>query len=96
MYRFITMFRGILVSLFHEKTLRIPLGLVDDSDAVTLMSTDVERIVVGLPAIHEVWAAAVQVAIAAWLLHGQVGFPFFLPIVLCFCECPVLPSCGYL
>ena len=84
LYRFITMFRGILSSLIYEKTLRIPLGRATDSDAMTLMSTDIERIVVGLPAVHELWAAAVQVAVAAWLLHGELGFPFFLPIVLCF------------
>ena len=71
-------------SLIYEKTLRIPLRRATDSDAMTLMSTDIERIVVGLPAVHELWAAAVQVAIAAWLLHGELGFPFFLPIVLCF------------
>lgn len=80
------MTRGVFVSLIYRKTLGISMMAVNDSNAMTLMSTDVERIVTGLPAIHEVWATSLQVALAAWLLHNELGFPFFLPIVLCFCE----------
>ena len=48
------------------------------------MSTDVERIVQGLFGLYESWSTALQVAIAAFLLQREIGFPFFLPIVLCF------------
>ncbi len=78
------MFRGILISVLFNKTLDVSLISSSDSAAVTLMSTDVERIVIALPALHEVWAALLQVAIAAWLLQRQLGWPFFLPIVWSF------------
>ncbi len=85
LYRFITMVRGILVALIYDKTLKISLTANnEDNDAVTLMSTDVERIVHGLFGLYETWSTALQVAIAAYMLQRSIGFPFFLPIVLCF------------
>ena len=84
LYRFITMVRGILIALIYEKTLKTSIVVGDDSEAITLMSTDVERIVQGLFGLYESWSTALQVAIAAYLLQREIGFPFFLPIVLCF------------
>jgi ATP-binding cassette subfamily C (CFTR/MRP) protein 1 len=78
------MFRGILVSTLYSKTLDVSIIAAGDSAALVLMSTDVERIVIALPALHEIWAAIAQVAIAAWLLQRELGFPFFVPVVLSF------------
>ena len=78
------MFRGILVSVLYNKTLDVSVVAASNSAALTLMSTDVERVVIALPAVHEIWAALAQVGIAAWLLQRQLGFPFFLPVVLSF------------
>ncbi len=78
------MVRGVLVGFIYDKVLTIPIVATEDSDALTLMSTDVERIVQGLFGLYESWSTALQVAIAAYLLERQLGMPFFLPIVLCF------------
>jgi hypothetical protein len=51
--RFFTMLRGILVSAIYAKTTEISVTALDDSAAVTLMSTDVERIVGGLEGFHD-------------------------------------------
>jgi hypothetical protein len=41
---------------------------VTDASAVTLMSTDIERIGGGIREIHETYANFVEVALALWLL----------------------------
>lgn len=76
------MFRGILVPELYIKTLDVSIVAASNSAALVLMSTDVERVMTALPALHEIWVALAQVAIAAWLLQRELGFPFFLPIVL--------------
>ena len=76
------MFRGGLVSLVYSKTLVIVDATSNDAAAVTLMSTDVERICSGLQNIHEVWANSIEVAIAIYLLAMQVGVASFVTVGL--------------
>jgi ATP-binding cassette subfamily C (CFTR/MRP) protein 1 len=47
------MARGSLVTAIYRKTTEISITALDNSGAVTLMSSDVERIVNGLEMIHE-------------------------------------------
>ena len=58
------------------------LSVAEDATALSLMSTDVERIVMGMVHIHETWSTIVQVAIAMWILYTEVGAIFIAPIVL--------------
>jgi ATP-binding cassette, subfamily C (CFTR/MRP), member 1 len=81
-YRFITMLRGSLVAAIYRKTTEISLTALDNSAAVTLMSTDVERIVMGLRSMHEFWANLIQVGIATWLLQRELGLACLAPIAL--------------
>jgi ATP-binding cassette subfamily C (CFTR/MRP) protein 1 len=81
-YRFITMLRGSLVAAIYRKTTEISLTALDNSAAVTLMSTDVERIVMGLKMMHEFWANLIQVGIATWLLQRELGLACVAPIAL--------------
>lgn len=67
------MVRGSLVSIIYSKTLRLGAGAATKSEATTLMSADVERIVVGLRSLHELWGCALDLGIALWLLYRQVG-----------------------
>jgi ATP-binding cassette subfamily C (CFTR/MRP) protein 1 len=67
------MTRGALVSAIYRKTFVIGINSLDNSAAVSLMSTDTERIMVGLIFLHEVWANLVQVGLATWLLSIEVG-----------------------
>lgn len=73
--------RGCLSAAIYRKTVTAKLMAADDSAALTLMSTDIERIVVGGEHVHELWASALEVAIGLWLLEGQVGAAFVAPIV---------------
>ncbi|KAL4747875.1 hypothetical protein BDW72DRAFT_215157 [Aspergillus terricola var. indicus] len=85
-YRLITMIRGSLVPLMYRQTLRLDLGAVRNSAALTLMSVDIERVASGLRNLHEVWASPVDVALALWLLERQLGVAAVAPagiFVLC-------------
>lgn len=72
LFRSVTMFRGALVTLIFNRTLELQDGLYDESAAVTLMSTDIERISVSMEMIHEVWAQAIEIVIGIWLLARYV------------------------
>jgi len=47
------------------------------------MSTDVERIVQGCRQVHEVWANAVQVIFATWILERELGVACIAPVGIC-------------
>lgn len=55
---------------------------VKDSAALTLMGSDVERIVQGLRLIHELWAAVPEMAVAVWLLSRQMSWACVFPMVV--------------
>ncbi|KAK1675557.1 P-loop containing nucleoside triphosphate hydrolase protein [Colletotrichum godetiae] len=54
----------------------------EEAAAVTLMSTDIERIVNGMSKIHESWSTLLQMAVALALLYRQLGVVFIVPLVL--------------
>lgn len=60
--------RGSLVALIFNKTLRISTSAVSDASAITLMSTDIERIGSGLRDMHEIYSNFIEVVLALWLL----------------------------
>jgi hypothetical protein len=76
------MFRGTLVTAIFTKTTEISITALGDLAAVTLMSTDVERIVKGLREVHEMWANVIQVILATWLLGEQLGLACLAPIAI--------------
>jgi hypothetical protein len=47
------MLRGTLVGAIYAKTTEVSITALDNSAAVTLMSTDVERIIGGLEGFHD-------------------------------------------
>ncbi|KAJ6082006.1 hypothetical protein N7499_006880 [Penicillium canescens] len=67
-FRVITMVRGSLVTMIFNKTLRLSTSAVSDAAAITLMSTDIERIGFGLIDMHEIYSNITEVALALWLL----------------------------
>lgn len=86
-HRMLTMARSILVTEIFIKATEARIGTGDDSAALTLMSTDIERINMGFRALHDVWASIIQVALAGWMLYNQLGVVFIAPIgvvALCF------------
>lgn len=82
-----TMARSILVTETFIKATKARFGTGDDSAALTLMSTDIERIDVGFRSLHDIWASIIQAALASWMLYNQLGAVFVAPIgvvIVCF------------
>lgn len=84
LHRFVTMFRGATVSLIYRHAIELSDGLYDESAAVTLMSTDVDRIVLCLIDLNECWARLIEVAIGIVLLARQLGWVCIMPIIVVF------------
>lgn len=66
------MIRGVIAATVFNKVNERGITNVDDSAALTLMSSDVERIVTGLNVIHETWANVVEAGIGIYLLERQI------------------------
>ncbi|GAB1311376.1 Multidrug resistance protein MDR [Madurella fahalii] len=71
-----------LVDLVYSHTLDILPTAVEEADAVTLMSADVERITTGLHTFHELWANIIEVAVAIRLLQWKLGLGVLGPSVV--------------
>ncbi|KAL4939785.1 hypothetical protein BDV06DRAFT_230810 [Aspergillus oleicola] len=81
-YRFLTMVRAGLISIIYDTTMIMNAVELNDSAAITLMGTDVERIVANLKNVHEAWASIIEVGVAIWLLERQLGIACFIPLVI--------------
>ncbi|KAK2757241.1 hypothetical protein FQN54_004755 [Arachnomyces sp. PD_36] len=79
-YRAITMMRGALISLIYNKASNLSIKDADPASSVTLMSADIERIVLGWHTMHEIWANAIEIAIAVVLLKQQLGVACAVPV----------------
>jgi hypothetical protein len=75
--------RAGLTTKIYRQTVSLQSRDVEDSAALTLMGTDVERIVESLRFFHETWAAIPEVAIGIWLLTRQVLYASIAPIAIC-------------
>ncbi|KAI0505431.1 putative ABC multidrug transporter [Xylaria bambusicola] len=85
--RALAMTRSMLITETYIKATQARLDTGDDNTAVTLMSTDIERINMGFLSLHETWASLIQAALASWLLYNQLGAAFAAPIAtvtICF------------
>lgn len=80
-FRVLYMVRVCLASAIYKKTTEAKLTAGSDGAALTLMSTDVERVVRGFYAIHELWSSMIEVGIGCWLLQRHLGAAFVAPIV---------------
>lgn len=76
------MIRGTLINAVYSQTLDLSITSLDESAAVTLMSSDVERICEAILPIHGVWAGPIEIGLAIWLLQKEVGFALFGPLIV--------------
>ena len=76
------MLRAGLVSIIYRKTGTLSVKDIDPATSMTLMSADIERIVQGWQTMHEVWANAIEVGIAIYLLERQLGVACVVPIAV--------------
>jgi ATP-binding cassette, subfamily C (CFTR/MRP), member 1 len=74
--------RAGLTALIYDKTTQLSISAVDKSQSVTIMSTDIERILHGLITLQEIWAIVVQVAVVSALLGKQIGAAIAVPFVV--------------
>ncbi|OAQ96826.1 hypothetical protein LLEC1_02049 [Akanthomyces lecanii] len=72
-YRAITLFRGSLISVIFDKTLRVSSHAASDAEAMTLMSADIDRIGLSMEDVHELYAGPIELGIALWLLYRLLG-----------------------
>lgn len=80
--RSLTMMRGVLISAIFKRTTELSVTAIDNKAAVTLMSTDVQRIIRSLREAHDLWANVIEVCLATYLLERQVGYACVGPIIV--------------
>lgn len=68
--------------MIYDTTLTLPSNAIDETAALTLMNTDIERICFGMQYMHEMWASTVEVAVAIYLLERQVGLASIVPAII--------------
>ncbi|KAI0543772.1 P-loop containing nucleoside triphosphate hydrolase protein [Xylaria curta] len=82
-YRLMTMMRGGLISIIYRKMLGSKAEKSNDSAAVTLMGTDVQRIAETFHyLLVETIPAFIQLGIATYLLYLQLGAVFVVLLIL--------------
>ncbi|PWY83785.1 P-loop containing nucleoside triphosphate hydrolase protein [Aspergillus sclerotioniger CBS 115572] len=92
-HRMRTMVSSILVTEIYNKATKARIGNGDDTAVLTLMSTDIERIRMGLRSLHEMWASVIQAALAGWMLYDRLGVAFVAPmavVIACFAGLGIL------
>ncbi|KAH7390278.1 hypothetical protein BKA64DRAFT_710834 [Cadophora sp. MPI-SDFR-AT-0126] len=82
--RFVTSVRGILITQIYARTVDLSITALNDSAAVTLMSSDTETICRGFANVHELWVVPVELGLALWLLYRQLGLALLAPAVASF------------
>ncbi|KAF4592615.1 ABC transporter [Ophiocordyceps camponoti-floridani] len=79
-YRLLTLFRGSLVTMIFNKTLRVNSTSIADGEAITLMSADIDR-VGAVTFIHEFYSSFIEAAIALYLLWSLLGIAVVAPVI---------------
>ena len=80
--RMATMVRGSLVNAIYAQTLDLSITSLDESAALTLMSSDVERICEAILSIHNLWSGPLEIALAIWLLQKEIGVALLGPLFI--------------
>lgn len=71
-----------MVSLIYARSLEMQSGTYDDSAALTLMSTDIDRIVNSAVDVAQIWARLIEIGLGIFLLERQLGWVCIAPIVV--------------
>lgn len=95
LYRALVMSRGALVTLIYNRALLTQDGIEDDAAAVTLMSSDSDRIASSLRLVNNIWSESLQVVLGTCLLAYQLGWACVVPLLIVaskFRNLPLPPS----
>ncbi|KAJ3488824.1 hypothetical protein NLG97_g6122 [Lecanicillium saksenae] len=97
-YRLVTIFRGSLISLIYDKTVRICSAEISDAEAVTLMSADIDRIAMSLQIVYDFLIGPIELVLALCLLFRLLGVAMVAPgiwVTLCLLSgIPVATAAG--
>jgi ABC-type multidrug transport system fused ATPase/permease subunit len=77
-----TMVRGALVNVIYKQTLDLSITALGETKAITLMSSDVERICQAILPIHSIWSSPLEIGLAIWLLQREVGLALLGPLII--------------
>jgi ATP-binding cassette subfamily C (CFTR/MRP) protein 1 len=86
LYRITTAVRASTVALVYDKALRRQAGY-NELAAVTVMSTDIDRMTTSFTRVSDLWAQMIEVILGVYLLWRQLGAIAIAPIIvslLCF------------
>lgn len=73
--------RTALVTAIFQKAIQLNSSHLN-TNVLTLMSTDVQRIADGMFPLHDLWANTIEVMLAAWLLQRELGAAFIAPVLV--------------
>ncbi|KAI1348977.1 ABC transporter [Xylaria sp. FL0043] len=82
LYRFVTMFRGATVALIYDHLLIVPVDAYEKSAALTLMSTDIDQIILSLVNLNECWARLIEVLVGISLLALRLSWVSVVPVLI--------------
>ncbi|GLA61414.1 hypothetical protein AtubIFM54640_001933 [Aspergillus tubingensis] len=77
------MVRGALIGLVHDQAMRLP-GKEAESEAVTLINSDVDSVESVGEILHDTWAYLLEVMIGITLLAARLQWFAFLPLAIIF------------
>jgi ATP-binding cassette subfamily C (CFTR/MRP) protein 1 len=83
-FRFLIRLRGGLIALIYQQTVEARAVDLGSINGLTLMGTDVERIVLNLLTVHEVWASLMDIIVAIFLLQRQMFLACLVPALVTF------------
>ncbi|KAF5565576.1 ABC transporter integral membrane type 1 [Fusarium napiforme] len=96
--RLMMMVRGSLVSLIYNSAFESPVPGSADTGCLTLMTVDVEKVMLGFEDFHELWASIAQIAIAIYVLAIHMSWasvaPVIVPIAFVAATVPVTQKIG--
>ncbi|GKZ31963.1 hypothetical protein AbraIFM66950_000962 [Aspergillus brasiliensis] len=93
MNRLVVGIRGGLMSLIYNKSVDLSITAVEEKSALTLMSTDIERLTISCADAHHAWTAVIEIGVALYLLYAQLGIGLLAP-GLCFgCAVVAMAAC---
>ncbi|KAF5267203.1 hypothetical protein FOXYS1_1935 [Fusarium oxysporum] len=80
--RSLYMARGCLAAYVYRSTTEGKMSDINDAAVLTVMSTDVERIIFGFHGLHDFWANIIEIGLGCFLLQRELGLAFISPIVV--------------
>ena len=74
--------RGGLISLLYQKTLDLSIATIDPTSSLTLMSSDIQRMIDVSTLLHDTWSSIIEVGVAMYLLYRTLGTACYAPAIV--------------